>query len=267
MSLPTSGRTTRFAGKGALVTGAAQGIGREVAMQLAREGAHVIVADADETHAQAVVSEIKGAGGRAHAIIVDLETAAGANYLVAQAIEVLGAIDVAIHNVGGTIWSKPFWEYEEHEIEKEISRSLWPTLWGCRAVIPHMRERHGGAIVNIGSVAVHSIYRVPYAAAKAGVHAITECMALELEDCGVRVNCVAPGGIDAGPRAIPRNPGPLSVQEMDWKRHMTVQTIANTPLRRYGRVEEVAAAVCFLAADEASYITGQVLYVAGGDRG
>jgi dihydroxycyclohexadiene carboxylate dehydrogenase len=92
-------------------------------------------------HVQAVAGAITAAGGRAHAIILNLETSAGANQLIAQSIEILGAIDVAIHNVGGTIWAKPFWKYEEHQIEKEISRSLWPTLWGCRAVIPPMRAR------------------------------------------------------------------------------------------------------------------------------
>jgi dihydroxycyclohexadiene carboxylate dehydrogenase len=265
--MQASGRNERFAGKRAIVTGAAQGIGRAVAMQLAREGATVVVADLHAAHAGAVVREIEAQGGRAQSLAVDLETAAGARHLVTHAIETLGAIDVAVHNVGGTIWSRPFWDYEEDQIEKEISRSLWPTLWGCHAVLPHMRERGSGAIVNVGSVAVRSIYRVPYAAAKAGVHAMTVCMAEELADCGVRVNCVAPGGIDAGERVIPRNPNPLSAQELAWKRHMTAQTIANTPLARYGRVEEVSSAVCYLAADEASYITGQVLYVAGGDHG
>jgi len=263
--MPASPRSDRFAGKGALVTGAAQGIGRAVAERLAREGARVAIADAHAQQAQAVTEGILAAGGDAFPLIADLEQAAAARSVVAQCIERLGAIDVAVHNVGGTIWSKPFWEYREEEIEKEISRSLWPTLWGCHAVIPHMRARGAGAIVNIGSVAVRSIFRVPYAAAKGGVHAMTVSIAQELADCGVRINCVAPGGVDAGARIIPRNPNPLSAQELEWKRCMTAQTIANTPLKRYGRVEEIAAAVCFLAADEASYITGQVLYVAGGD--
>jgi dihydroxycyclohexadiene carboxylate dehydrogenase len=257
----------RFAGKSAMVTGAAQGIGRAVAMRLAREGASVVVADVDETHCRAVVDEISASGGRAEAFIVDLETAAGARSLVDYTIRAHGVIDVAVHNVGGTIWAKPFWEYEDHQIEKEIARSLWPTLWGCRAVVPHMLARGAGAIVNIGSMAVRSSYRVPYAAAKGGVHAITVCMAQELRDSGVRVNCVAPGGIDVGPRSIPRNPDALSSQELAWKKDMTAQTIATTPLGRYGRADEVSSAVCYLASDEASYITGEVLYVAGGAHG
>ena len=265
--MPESNQSSRFAGRVALVTGAAQGLGRDVALRLAREGASVAVADLNEAHALITVKLIEALGGSAIAVLADLETAAGARLAVERTINKLGEIDVAVHNVGGTIWAKPFWEYEEAQIEKEIARSLWPTLWGCHAVIPHMRARGRGAIVNVGSVAVRSMYRVPYAAAKGGVHAMTVCIAQELGDCGVRVNCVAPGGIDAGVRAIPRNPAPLSEQELAWKRDMTAQTTARTPLGRYGRVEEVTSAVCYLACDEATYITGQVLYVAGGDHG
>jgi dihydroxycyclohexadiene carboxylate dehydrogenase len=265
--MQSPGPLQRFADKVAIVTGAAQGIGKGVALRMAREGARVVLADANEPFCLAVRDEIRAAGGHADALIVNLETAAGARKLVDHAIGLHGHIDIAVHNVGGTIWAKPFWEYEEAQIEHEITRSLWPTLWGCRAVIGHMRERRAGVIVNIGSVAVRSIYRVPYAAAKAGVHAITVCMAEELGDCGVRVNCVAPGGVDAGARNIPRNPEPLSAHELEIKRHMTATTIANTPLARYGTVDEIASTVCYLASDEASYITGQVIYVAGGANG
>jgi len=256
--------TSRFSGQIAIVTGAAQGIGKAIALQLATEGATIVMADMHAAPLEAAAVDVRARGGRVHTYCADLSQAQNARGLVSHAIELEGQLDVAVHNVGGTIWSKPFWEYTEAEIEQEITRSLWPTLWGCHAVIDHMRLRGRGAIVNIGSVAARSIYRVPYAAAKAGIHAITACMALELEDCGVRVNCVAPGGVDAGPRVIPRNPNPLSEAELHYKRHMTQTTLANTPMRRYGQPEEIAAAACFLASDEASYITGQVLYVAGG---
>lgn len=264
--MPAISQMRRFTGKTAVVTGAAQGIGRAIALRLAREGARVVVVDRS-AHVAAVVNEICAEGGWAHAILVDLETAEGAAQMVTQAVDALGALDIAIHNVGGTIWSKPFWEYQPHEIEKEIQRSLWPTLWCCHAVIPHLLARRSGVIVNIGSLAVRSIYRVPYAAAKAGVHAMTECMAKELGDSGVRVNCVAPGGIDGGVRTVPRNPDVLSSRELEWKRQMTEQTVLHTPMRRYGLVDEVASAVCYLASDEASYITGQVLNVSGGAYG
>jgi dihydroxycyclohexadiene carboxylate dehydrogenase len=162
---------------------------------------------------------------------------------------------------------KPFWEYTDEEIEQEISRSLWPTVWCSRAVIPAMLESGSGAIVNVGSVATRGVYRVPYSAAKGGVHAMTVCMALELADHGIRVNCVAPGGVDSGPRKIPRNSKPLSPQETHWRASVTAQTLSTTPLGRYGTPEEQAAAICFLASSEASYVTGQVWYIAGGGIG
>lgn len=256
--------SNRFAGKGAIVTGAAQGIGEASAKRLAREGAAVAVVDINSEHAGRVASEIRGQGGVAHAIVADLEQEASVREMVRQAERLLGSIDVSVHNVGGTIWGKPFWEYEGWQIEKEITRSLWPSLWCCHAVLPHMLQRGTGSIVNIGSVAVRSNCRVPYAAAKGGVHAMTVSLAEDLADRGVRVNCVAPGGIDAGPRAIPRNEKSLSEQERGWSDEMKSRTMALTTLRRYGTPEEVASAVCYLASDEASFVTGEVLYVGGG---
>jgi dihydroxycyclohexadiene carboxylate dehydrogenase len=259
--------SSRFTDKIAIVTGAAQGIGRATALQLAREGATVVLGDRAALECEAVRKEIEAAGGRASSVIVDLETGSGARELVARVVETHGRVDVSIHNVGGTIWTKPFWEYTDDEIEREITRSLWPTLWCCRAVIPQMIAQRSGAIVNIGSFATRGVHRVPYSAAKGGVHAITVCLAMELAEHNVRVNCVAPGGVDVGPRSIPRNPNPVSEEEKRWRAAVTAQTLASTPLGRYGMPEEQASAICYLAADEASYITGQVMFVAGGGVG
>jgi len=257
----------RFLDKTAIVTGAAQGIGRAVALQMAREGAHVVVVDRAKDACEAVGDEIAAAGGRAATLFVDLETAEGAREMVARSLEINGRIDVSVHNVGGTIWMKPFWEYTDEEIEREIARSLWPTLWSCRAVIPEMLKRKAGAIVNVGSFASRGIYRVPYSASKGGVHAMTASLAMELAPHGVRINCVAPGGVDVGTRATPRNPAPLSEQEQGWKKEVTAQALSDTPMDRYGQPEELAAAICFLAADESSYVTGQTMFVAGGGVG
>jgi dihydroxycyclohexadiene carboxylate dehydrogenase len=257
-------RTERFAGKSAIVTGGGQGIGEACAKRLAGEGAAVAVVDISADHASRVASEIREQGGVAHALLADLEKESSVRAMVSEAERLLGSIDVSVHNVGGTIWGKPFWEYEGWQIEKEIARSLWPTLWCCHAILPHMVRRRSGSIVNIGSVAVRSNYRVPYAAAKGGVHAMTVSLAEDLADRGVRVNCVAPGGIDVGTRAIPRNTQSLSEQERDWSGEMKARTLAVTALRRYGKPEEVASAVCYLASEEASFITGEILYVGGG---
>lgn len=257
----------RFDGKIAVVTGAAQGIGRSVALQLAREGATVVLADRAERECLAVLEEIRGTGSAGRAVITDLETHTGADALVGETVAAYGRLDIAVHNVGGTIWAKPYWEYEPEQIEREIARSLWPTLWCCHAASAVMARQHAGAIVNVGSIATRGIYRVPYAAAKGGVHAITACLAMELADSGVRVNCVAPGGVDGGPRAIPRNASAPTPQEAVWRQAVRQQTLRDTPAGRFGRPEEIAAAICFLASDDASYVTGQTLYAGGGAIG
>lgn len=259
--------SNRFSGKSVIVTGAAQGIGKASALRFAAEGARVTIADRAEDQARQVLSEIQAAGGEGRLSIVDLETSAGAKQVMAEAKQAYGRIDVSVHNVGGTIWAKPFWEYTDEQIEKEIQRSLWPTLWCCRAVIPYMIEQKNGAIVNIGSVATRGINRVPYSAAKGGVQAITTCLAMELADHGVRVNCVAPGGVDVGERAVPRNTDTLTEIDALGMQGVVEQTLRDTPMKRYGTPDEEAAAITFLAADEASYITGQTLYVAGGGIG
>lgn len=257
----------RFQDKIAIVTGAAQGIGRATAVRLAEEGAAVVLADRAERECRDLEREILARGGKAQVVLADLETADGARAMVEKAVAAHGRIDVAVHNVGGTIWIKPFWEYTDEQIEKEISRSLWPALWCCRAVIPAMLKQRAGSIVNVGSFATRGIYRIPYSAAKGGVHAMTASLSMELAEHGIRVNCVAPGGMDDPARTIPRNPAPPTEQEKAWMQQVAAQSRHSTPMGRRGRIEEPAAAICFLASDEASYITGQVLFVAGGGVG
>ncbi len=257
----------RFKDKVVVVTGAAQGIGKACALRFAREGGKVMIADRAEEQALQVQQQIRDAGGIAEICMADLETSAGAKKVMQATMDAFGRIDVSVHNVGGTIWAKPFWEYPDDQIEKEINRSLWPTMWCCRAVIPYMMEQKSGAIVNVGSVATRGINRVPYSAAKGGVQAMTTCMALELAEHGVRVNCVNPGGIDQGERAIPRHTGETTEVDKAGMQGVIDQTIRDTPMKRYGTPEEEAAAICFLAADESSYITGETINVAGGGIG
>tara|TARA_R110002095_G_scaffold167486_2_gene145333 strand:+ start:3754 stop:4536 length:783 start_codon:yes stop_codon:yes gene_type:complete len=259
--------TQRFKNKVVLVTGAAQGIGKACALRFASEGGKVMVADRAEEQARLVQQEIIDAGGEAEICIVDLETNAGAKEVMQATIDTYGRIDVSVHNVGGTIWAKPFWEYPDEQIEKEINRSLWPTLWCCRAVIPYMMKQKSGAIVNVGSVATRGINRVPYSTAKGGVQAMTVCMALELAEHNIRVNCVNPGGVDQGVRATPRTTDTMTDIDKAGMEGVVQQTNRDTPMGRYGTPEELAAAITFLAADEASYITGEIMNVAGGGIG
>ncbi|WP_026872242.1 1,6-dihydroxycyclohexa-2,4-diene-1-carboxylate dehydrogenase [Inquilinus limosus] len=257
---------TRFAGKVAMVTGAAQGIGRTVALRLAREGGRVALVDRSEL-VEEVRQEAAAEGAEALTVIADLETFGGATTAVERTRARFGRVDILVNNVGGTIWARPYAEYQEAQIEAEIRRSLFPTLWSCRAVLPAMLAQGGGVIVNVSSVATRGVNRVPYAAAKGGVNAITACLAFEYAGHGIRVCGVAPGGTEAPPRRIPRNPAPPDEHEAGWWREVVDQTVFSSLMHRYGTAEEQAAAILFLASDEASYITGVTLPVAGGDLG
>ena len=253
----------RFAGKTGVVTGAAQGIGRAVAMAMAAEGGHAVLVDRSAL-VNDVAAEITAAGGHATSLTADLE-----HY--AECVRVMAAVDgrigILVNNVGGTIWAKPYAAYQEDEIEAEIRRSLFPTLWCCRAVLPHMLDAGGGVIVNVSSVATRGVNRVPYAAAKGGVNALTASLAFEYAPHGIRVCAVAPGGTEAPPREIPRNTAEPSLQERAWYQEIVDQTTQSSLMHRYGTVHEQAAAILFFASDEASYITGTTLPVAGGDLG
>ena len=218
----------RFAGKVAVVTGAAQGIGRTVALRIANEGGKVALVDRSPL-VEEVRHEAEAAGAGAVAIIADLETFSGATAAIAGARERFGRVDILVNNVGGTIWAKPYAEYTEAQIEAEIRRSLFPTLWCCRAVLPGMLEREAGVIVNVSSVATRGVNRMPYAAAKGGVNAVTACLAMEYAAHGIRVCGVAPGGTEAPPRRIPRNAAEPNAQEREWYRQVVDQTISSNP--------------------------------------
>jgi dihydroxycyclohexadiene carboxylate dehydrogenase len=256
----------RFKDKVMIVTGAAQGIGRGVALAAAAQGAQLVLADRSPL-VHEVAGETAGLGAQVVVVEADLETWAGARTLAEQALADFGRIDVLVNNVGGTIWVKPFQEYEDGEIEAEIRRSLFPTLWCCRAVLPAMIAAQSGAIVNVSSVATRGIYRIPYSAAKGGINALTASLAMEHAQDGIRVNAVATGGTEAPPRKVPRNPKPLSEQEQVWYQGIVDQTKASSLMHRYGTIDEQVAAILFLASSEASYITGTVLPVGGGDQG
>ncbi|HEV7322164.1 MAG TPA: benzoate diol dehydrogenase BenD [Ensifer sp.] len=254
----------RFAGKVLVVTGAAQGIGRAVALRAVAEGGTVVFVDRAEFVADVAA---EAASDRAAAFVADLETHAGAAAAMHFAAETFGGIDILINNVGGAIRMRPFAEFEPAQIDAEIRRSLMPTLYCCHAVLPHLFARGGGTIVNVSSNATRGIHRVPYSAAKGGVNAITQSLAMELADHNIRVVATAPGGTEAPPRRIPRNAEGDSAAEKGWMGDVVAQVKQSSFMKRYGSIEEQAAPILFLASDEASYITGNVLPVAGGDLG
>lgn len=254
----------RFAGKVMVVTGAAQGIGRGVALRAAAEGAKVLFVDRADFVADVAA---EAAGADTAGFVTDLETYEGAHATMAFAVEKFGSIDILINGVGGAIRMRPFAEFEPAQIDAEIRRSLMPTLYTCHAVLPHLLKRGGGTIVNISSNATRGIRRVPYSAAKGGVNAITQSLAMEYAEHNIRVVATAPGGTNAPPRRIPRNAAGDSEQEKDWMSEAVEQVTESTFFKRYGSLDEQVAPILFLASDEASYITGSVLPVAGGDTG
>ena len=257
----------RFAGRVVVVTGAAQGIGEHTARRLNAEGAALVLADRSEL-VKELADELATHGPKTLAVTADLEQWEGADSVVQQALSAFGRIDVLINNVGGAINFKPFTEFTDAQIRAEIDRSLMTTLYACRAVLPSMVDRGAGVIVNVSSAATRGIHRIPYSAAKGGVNAITASLAMEYAEAGIRVVATAPGGTAAPPRRISRGtPTPKNDTEQAWFDAHIEQTIGSSLLSRYGTLDEQAAAICFLASEEASYITGTVLPVAGGDLG
>ena len=254
----------RFSGKVMVVTGAAQGIGRGVALRAAAEGGKVLLVDRAD-----FVAEVAAEAGNADTagFVADLETYEGAAAAMAFAVQRFGGIDILINGVGGAIRMRPFAEFEPAQIDAEIRRSLMPTLYTCHAVLPHLLERGGGTIVNISSNATRGIRRVPYSAAKGGVNALTQSLAMEYAQRNIRVVATAPGGTNAPPRRVPRNAAGDSEQEQRWMGEAVQQVTESTFFKRYGSIDEQVAPILFLASDEASYITGSVLPVAGGDTG
>lgn len=256
----------RFADKVVIVTGAAQGIGAQVARRVSAEGGMVVLADRSDL-VQEIAHELSDGAG-CLPVECDLESYAGAAELVQRAVSEFGRIDVLVNNVGGAINFKPFTEFTDREIGAEVQRSLMTTLFACRAALPSMVERGQGVIVNVSSAATRGIHRIPYSAAKGGINAITQSLALEYAEHGVRVVATAPGGTDAPPRRISRGtPEARTEQEKAWFQAHIDQTLESSTMHRYGTLDEQAAAITFLASDEASYITGSVLPVAGGDLG
>jgi len=246
----------KLAGRTALVTGGARGIGESIVELLAAEGAAVAVCDLDGDGARAVadrVSRSAGVGGIGVALDVSSRAA------VAEAVDVveaaLGPIDVLVNNAGIDI-VKPFVESTEDEWDRIIGVNLRGPVNTCHVVLPRMIERERGAIVNLGSDAgrVGSSGEAVYSATKGGVIAFTKTLAREAVRFGIRVNCVCPGPTDTA-----------LLEQIGGGNPKLVDSLTRAiPMRRVAQPVEIARVVVFLATDDASYVTGQTLSVNGG---
>ena len=242
----------KVAGKIAVVTGAGSGIGQATAEALAGSGATVIVADIDAEKGERTVASIRGKGGSAAFLQVDVTNDASIEAF-ARAVEAKhGAVDIIVNGAG---WGKtePFWEGSLEFWSKLVALNFVGPMKVVKALLPKMMERGGGKIVNIASDAgrVGSLGETVYSGAKGGLIAFTKSLAREMARYNINVNCVCPGPTDTPLMAAV----PEKVQE-SFKKAI--------PFRRFGKPSVVADAVLFFASDRSSYVSGQVLSVSGG---
>ena len=245
----------RLLSKVAIVTGGAAGIGKGIALRLAEEGADIVIADIDEATARETAAQIEAIGRRALAVRVDVSRKDDVEAMVARASE-FGRIDILVNNAG-VEYITPLFDVGEAEWDRILDINLKGTFLCCQAVAKAMSEdKRGGKIVNVGSTAgVRSIRREPhYSASKAGVHALTTQLALELALYGINVNAVAPGVVRNG----------LSTRHSLANEERAEKLQRDIPLGRFGTPRDIGHAVAFLASDDADYITGAVLVVDGG---
>ncbi len=244
----------RFARQAAIVTGAAGGIGFACAKRLAAEGAWVILADVDAEKGAAAVKAIEAEGRAAYFVKTDVGDARQAGALIDAALEWAGRVDVLVNNAG-ILRSSDFLDLSEADFDAVIRVNLKGSFLVGQAAARAMAARGGGAIVNVSSI--NAVVALPqqtaYVTSKGGINQLTKAMALALAPHKIRVNAIGPGSIATE-----------MVQQVMGDEAAKRTLMSRTPLGRLGTPDEVAAAVAFLASEDASYITGEILYADGG---
>jgi glucose 1-dehydrogenase len=237
----------RFEGKSCLVTGAGSGIGRATAVRMAAEGGQVCVVDLRLQSAQSTVDEISAAKGQAIAVECDVGASAQVQAAVAKAVQAYGKLDVIVNDAGMMTFT-PIVDIPESDFFHVIDTNLGSVFFFAKYGVPHMPP--GSNIVNISSVHAHETTAnvVPYAASKGAIEAFTRGFSIELESRKIRINCVAPGAVDT---------------PMLWN-NPNVKSGAEKIEGSVGKPEDLAAAICFMASDEARFVNGTTLVADGG---
>lgn len=244
--------SARLEGKVALITGAAgAGIGSATARRLAADGATIVVTDIHERRTNEVTQALQAAGATAIGVPMDVADRAAVDRVVAAVLDQLGSIDILVNNAAINVLAEVH-EMDPADWDRIIDVNLTGPWYLIRAVLPNMMERRRGWIVNVTSVAgyLHAGREGPYAATKAGLHSLTRSVASEMGPFGIRCNAVAPAITES--------------KWLDKNRERMMPNIERTPLRRFGRAEDIANAIAFLISDESSFITGEAIAVSGG---
>jgi len=244
-----------LAGKKALVTGASRGIGQVIAVAFARAGADLALTARTEAGLAETAREIRALGRQAVEIPADLINRDAAEDAVRVALKELGLLDIVVNNAGGSSFMAPFLEMRQSGWDKVLRLNLDTTMWICQAAGAHMTARGTGSVINVASVAglAGAPFLAPYGAAKAAVVGLTKTLAVEWGRSGVRINALCPGWTAT------------DLNRVMWDApDGGAATIANVPMGRWGRAGEMAGPAVFLASDAASFMTGQVLVIDGG---
>jgi glucose 1-dehydrogenase len=246
----------RLQGRNALVTGSSKGIGRAIAIRFGREGANVVVNyNSDPKGADEAVEEIRSLGVKATAVKADLGNVASVQALLAASIEALGSLDVLVNNAGIESHA-PFWDVTEADYDRVLSVNLKGVFFATQAMVNHLRATsRTGRIINISSV--HEEIPFPnfaaYCASKGGLKMLTRDLAVELGPLGITINSIAPGAIET----------PINTKLLNDPTKLR-SLLAQIPLERLGKPEDVAGLAAFLASDDAAYATGATYFVDGG---
>lgn len=248
-----------FSNRVVLITGASAGIGREIAHSFAREGARVVVNGRNRDHVAEVADEIRKAGGTSIGVVADVSRKDQVSDLVRQTISAFGTVDILVNNAGGSSGARSVEELAEDDWDRVIAGNLKSVFLCSQAVIPTMRRQRSGKIINISSQAGRALTILAgphYAAAKAGVIALTKQLANELARDGIHVNAIAPGIIKSGPR--------IEATWAEFSPEKRQRFLEDIPLGRLGENREIVAAVKFLASEGAGYFVGATLDANGG---